>query len=228
MVELFDNSIAPPSKNSLPTTGEGIVIDIGTGDGFFVSECARQNPTKFYIGIDANARPLAKISEKMHRKPAKGGLPNVLFLQAAVEDLPPELDGVADEVHVHFPWGSLLGAVATGNESVLRDLRRICSAEALLEIVIGFDPVRDVSELKRLQIPSLSLDYIDSFLATRYENAGFAIIERGVLPQSEWINLQTSWARRLKGRAGRSLAYIIGRAMDKNHLKPSATRQACP
>lgn len=199
------------------------MIDIGTGDGLFVSECARQTPRKFYIGIDANARPLEKISEKIHRKPAKGGLPNVLFLQATVEDLPSELDGIADEVHVHFPWGSLLGAVATGNETVLRNLRRICSAGALLEIVIGFDPVRDVSELNRLQIPSLSLEYIDSLLAPRYENAGLAIIERGVLPQSEWARVQTSWARRLKGRVDRSLTYIVGRAMDRKDPEPNAT-----
>lgn len=223
MVEPFDDSIATSSTNSLRPTGEGIIIDIGTGDGLFVFECARQNPKKFYIGIDANTRPLEKISEKVHRKPAKGGLANVLFLQAAVEDLPSELDGVADEVHVHFPWGSLLGAVAAGNEAVLRNLRRICSADALLEIVIGFDPVRDVSELNRLEIPSLSLDYIDLVLAPRYEESGFTIIERGVLPQSEWANVQTSWAKRLKGRAGRSLTYIIGRATDKNHSKPSAT-----
>ncbi|MBA3354533.1 MAG: methyltransferase domain-containing protein [Pyrinomonadaceae bacterium] len=223
MVEPFDNSITPPSRNSLLPTGEGIIIDIGTGDGVFVFECARQNPKKFYIGIDANARPLEKISEKIHRKPAKGGLPNVLFLQAAVEDLPSELDGAADEVHIHFPWGSLLGAVATGNESVLRNLRRICAADALLEILIGCDPVRDVGELERLGIPSFSLDYIDSLLAPRYAKGGFSIIERGALPQSEWASVQTSWARRLKGRAGRSLTYMIGRAMSKDHLQePSA------
>jgi 16S rRNA (adenine(1408)-N(1))-methyltransferase len=223
VVEPLDNSIAPPSKNSSLPTGEGIIIDIGTGDGLFVFECARQNPRKFYIGIDANARPLEKISEKIHRKAAKGGLPNVLFLQAAVEDLPCELDSVADEVHVHFPWGSLLGAVATGNEAVLTNLRRICSPNALLEILIGFDPVRDVSELSRLEIPSLSLDCIDSVLAPRYERSGFAIVERGVLPQSEWDKVQTSWARRLKGRAGRSLTYIIARAMDKTESEPSPT-----
>jgi 16S rRNA (adenine(1408)-N(1))-methyltransferase len=213
VVEPFDRSIAPPSKNSLLPTGEGIVIDIGTGDGLFVSESARQNPREFYIGIDANARPLEKISERIHRKPAKGGLPNVLFLQAAVEDLPPELYGIANEVHVHFPWGSLLGAVATGNEAVLNNLRRICSTDALLEILIGYDPVRDVSELNRLQVPSLSLDYLDLSLAPRYQESGFAIIERGILPQSEWANLQTSWARRLQGRSSRLLTYIIGRAM---------------
>jgi 16S rRNA (adenine(1408)-N(1))-methyltransferase len=90
VVEPFDNSTATPSKNLSLPTGEGIVIDIGTGDGLFVFESARQNARKFYIGIDASARPLEKISEKIHRKPAKGGLPNVLFLHAAVEDLPSE------------------------------------------------------------------------------------------------------------------------------------------
>ncbi len=108
MDEPFDNSTAMPSENLSLPTGAGIVLDIGTGDGRFVSVCARQNLNKFYIGIDANPRPLEKISEKIHRKPTKGGLSNVLFIQAAVEDLPSELDGVADEVHIHFPWGSLL------------------------------------------------------------------------------------------------------------------------
>jgi 16S rRNA (adenine(1408)-N(1))-methyltransferase len=223
VVEPLDNWIAKTSKNSLLPIGEGIVIDIGTGDGLFVFECARRNPNKFYIGIDANARPLEKISEKIYRKPAKGGLPNVLFLQSAVEGLPAELDGIADEVHVHFPWGSLLGAVATGNETILRNLRRICSPGALLEIVIGFDPVRDTAELKRLEIISHSLDHIDSFLAPRYERAGFEIIERGVLPQPDWSQVHTSWAKRLKGRAGRTLTYIIGRAIDQDESKPSAT-----
>src|SRR6185312_2067943 len=112
--------------NSLDPIGEGVIIDIGTGDGRFVYQSARQNPEKFYIGIDPNTPPLEKISEKIHRQPAKGGAPNVLFIQAAVEDLPAELDGVADEVHVHFPWPSLLRAVASGDVSVLRNLRRIC------------------------------------------------------------------------------------------------------
>ena len=51
-----------------------MIIDIGTGDGRFVYQSARRNPNKFYIGIDPNTRPLTKISEKIHRKPAKGGL----------------------------------------------------------------------------------------------------------------------------------------------------------
>jgi len=175
-----------PSNSSSPHTGEGIVIDIGTGDGFFVYQCARQNPRKFYIGIDANPRPLEKVSEKIHRKPAKGGLPNVLFLQAAIEDLPSELDGVADEVHVHFPWGSLLRVVATGDETGLRNLRRICAPEAVLEIVIGIDPDRDRSEIERLGLAVASLANIDRELFSRYRAGGFEILESEVVSQCDF------------------------------------------
>jgi 16S rRNA (adenine(1408)-N(1))-methyltransferase len=189
------------------------VIDIGTGDGLFVYESARQNPKKFYIGIDASPRPLEKISEKIHRKPAKGGVTNVLFLQAAVEDLPPELDGVADEVHVHFPWGSLLKGVLTGDEQILGNLRRICAADALLEVVVALDPVRDATELDRLEIPTLSREFFDFVLVPRYRKAGFEITEKGVLTASEWTSFHTSWAKRLKGSEDRTLTYLIARAI---------------
>jgi 16S rRNA (adenine(1408)-N(1))-methyltransferase len=192
-------------------TGEGIVIDIGTGDGHFVYQCARSNPNKFFIGIDPNTRPLAKVSEKIHRSPRKGGLPNVLFLQAAIEDLPSELDGVADEVHIHFPWGSLLRIVCAGDERGLQNLRRICSPGALLEVVIGFDPERDRSEIDRL---GLSTEPIDPELTERYLSAGFEVTEQGEIAQSEWPKLQTSWAKRLRGNKGRKLIYIIARATD--------------
>ena len=134
--------MAKNSENSSLRTGGGgggIIVDIGTGDGRFVYKQAQANPDKFYIGIDANAKPLEKVSMKATRKPAKGGLPNVLFVQAAAESLPEEFNETADEIHIHFPWGSLLGAVLRGDESVLCALRRICAPECLVEIVIGID-----------------------------------------------------------------------------------------
>lgn len=197
--------------SSLPT-GEGVILDIGTGDGLFVYQSARRNPRKLYIGVDANPRPLEKVSEKIHRKPAKGGLPNALFVQAAVEDLPSELDGVADEVHVHFPWGSLLRAVASGDQAVLASLRRICAPGALLEVVIGVDPDQDRGELDRLGLESMSLESMDSALIPKYREAGFVMIDRGLLSPSDWNKLQTSWARRLRGGSNRSVFYIVARA----------------
>ena len=205
-----DNSIKPPSTGSLNLIGEGVIIDIGTGDGRFVYQSARRNPNKFYIGIDPNTRPLEKISEKIHRKTAKGGAANALFIRSAVEELPEELDGVANEVHVHFPWGSLLRAVATGDLVVMKNLRRICADDGVLEVVIGIDPVRDHSEIERLGIVPLTLEFIDGVLAENYRTAGFEIVERGILTSSQ--SLDTSWAKRLRGNEQRRITYIVVRA----------------
>lgn len=210
-----DNSTGGSLKNSLDLTelrGEGIVVDIGTGDGRFVYQSARQNPKKFYIGIDPNVSPLEKISEKIYRKPAKGGAPNALFIQAAVEDLPPELDGVADELHVHFPWGSLLRAVASGDVAVLQNLRRICAPGALLEVVLGLDPARDQSEIERLGITPPTLEFIDQQLTSRYRAAGFELTERGIIAATEWPEFNTSWAKRLHQNDQRAITFLICRA----------------
>jgi 16S rRNA (adenine(1408)-N(1))-methyltransferase len=198
--------------DSLPVTGEGIVIDIGTGDGRFVSAAAKANPNKFFIGIDANTKPLEKPSMKATRKPAKGGLPNAIFVQAAVEDLPEEFDGIADEVHIHFPWGSLLKAVATGDAANLRSLRRIAAPECLLEIVIGIDPERDRSEIERLGIPDLTPVVLHSFLIPRYVAAGFEVVETRQLGAGEWSSLETSWARKLQGGSGRAVTLLVFKA----------------
>lgn len=187
------------------------MIDIGTGDGVYVYQSACRNPRMFFIGVDASPRPLEKVSEKIHRKPSKGGLPNALFVQAAVEALPAELDGLADEVHVHFPWGSLLRGMAAGDRLVLQNLRRVCSPGALLEVILGLDPERDRTEMERLGLEPLSVAYIDSILTPRYADAGFEVMERGVLPDEDRQRLQTSWAKRLRG-GSRCVFYIVTRA----------------
>ena len=217
MAEPSDDSDARSSSRSWPPTGEGVIVDIGTGDGLYVYQSARRNPDRFYIGIDPSARPLEKISEKIHRKPERGGAPNVLFIQAAVEDLPAELDGVADEVHVHFPWGRLLGAMAAGDRAALANLRRICTSGALLEVVIGLDPDRDRSEIERLGLQSLSRQWIDSVLAPKYRQAGFQVIERGTLSPEDWRDLQTTWAKRLQGRETRTIHYLVAEAVETEH-----------
>lgn len=206
-----DNSANSSFDNLSSLTG-GVIVDIGTGDGRFVYQSARENPSKFYIGIDANAKALRKISMKATRKPAKGGAANVLFLQAPVEALPNELTQVVDEIHIHFPWGSLLRAIATGELSVLQGLRRIMVDGGLLEVVIGVDAERDRSEIERLGLPKISLDYITSVLAPRYAASRFEIKEKGKLAAQEWPHLRSSWARRLSGNDRRQVVYFIAEA----------------
>lgn len=199
------------STESLTHTGEGIVIDIGTGDGRFVSAAAKENPNKFFIGVDANVKVLEKPSMKATRKPAKGGLPNAMFVQAAIEDLPDEFDGVADEIHIHFPWGSLLKAVATGDAEILASLNRIAAPECLLEIVIGVDPIRDQAELERLGVSQLTLVLIHSYLVPKYIAAGFEPVDVRRLTDAEWAQIDTSWAKRLRGNEGREVFLLAFR-----------------
>ena len=213
MAAQSDNSTEKNLENLLNHTGEGVVVDIGTGDGRFVYRSAAGNPRKFYIGIDANAAPLAKISMKATRKPAKGGLANVMFVQAAIENLPEELNETADEIHVHFPWGSLLKVIALGDEDALAALRRICAPECLLEIVIGIDEERDKTEIERLGLPRLTGDYLQKTLIPKYEATGFRLLKSGALDSSEWAKLETSWARRLQSGASREVVYLVFEAI---------------
>jgi 16S rRNA (adenine(1408)-N(1))-methyltransferase len=190
-----------------------VVVDIGTGDGRYVYRRARQNPDRFYIGIDVERRALAKVSERIHRRPAKGGLQNVLFVHAPVEDLPAELDGVADEIHVHFPWGSLFRALAVGDKAVVRALRRIAAPDAWLEVIIGLDELRDAGEARRLRLPPLTEEYVASTLSPRFAAAGFEVEDTGIIPASEWPHLETTWARRLRQNDRRRLMFLIARAV---------------
>jgi 16S rRNA (adenine(1408)-N(1))-methyltransferase len=184
---------------------EGVVMDVGTGDGRFVSSRAREYPNKYVIGVDANAKPLQKLSIRATRKPSKGGLPNAMFVQAAVESLPEEFAGVAREIHVNFPWGSLLRAVAVGDADVLASLRVVARDGSMLNVVIGIDPERDRAELERLGIAALSLDSVRCNLLPRYEAAGFENIECRELEPEEWSGFSTSWAKRLSGNESRQV-----------------------
>jgi 16S rRNA (adenine(1408)-N(1))-methyltransferase len=214
-VEAPVDNLAEKSSEALSDRTEdkklqgGVIFDIGTGDGRFVSRMAAEHPDKFFVGIDANAKPLEKPSMKATRKPAKGGLPNALFVEAAVENLPAEFDDSADEIHIHFPWGSLLKAVCVGDESVLSSLFRIASSGCLLEIVIGIDPERDAGEILRLDIPELNSSYLSEVLIPRYIATGFEFVESGEMSADEWSQIETSWARKLQGDDKRKVTFLV-------------------
>ena len=136
----------------------------------------------------------------------------MFYVQSAVEDLPLELSGVAAEIHINFPWGSLLGAVAGANAVGLAGLRRICLPGAMMEVLTGIDPERDATEIKRLGLPALTLDYIDQELSSRYRDAGFEIIQRELLAGSTLSQFKSSWSKRLKSSANRRVIRIRAQA----------------
>jgi 16S rRNA (adenine(1408)-N(1))-methyltransferase len=181
-----------------------------------VSASAKASPDKFFIGIDANARPLEKLSTKVTRKPAKGGLSNAIFVQEAVEALPEEFVGIADEIFINFPWGSLLGAVAMGDRRILRSLYSVLKDQGSLKITLGTDPTRDRAELDRLGVPELDLAYFNGFLSAAYADSGLRMTDCRELAMSDWSSIETSWARRLGGNDGRRVYQMTFRREDRD------------
>jgi len=89
-----------------------VVVDVGTGDGRWLYRLARARPERLRIGVDATLDAARQVARRARRHPERGGAPNLTFVRAGAEGLPGSLAGLAAEVHVQYPWGSLLTAVA--------------------------------------------------------------------------------------------------------------------
>jgi 16S rRNA (adenine(1408)-N(1))-methyltransferase len=129
-----------------------------------------------------------------------------------VEELPAELTGIAHEVHVQFPWGSLLRGVINGEACVVRNLHRICAPGAKLTIITALDPQRDQSELARQGIEPPTPEYLRCALLPKYQAAGFTPVKIGPLAPPAWSQLASSWAKRLRGNTERNLLHLVLRA----------------
>jgi 16S rRNA (adenine(1408)-N(1))-methyltransferase len=103
-----------------------VYIDIGTGDGRFVSHVAQTRPDTFVIGIDACRENLVAVSR---RAPS-----NTLFVIANARALPAELYGIAAQVTINFPWGSLFEGLLDGDSALLEGLFNVMRPNAELEI----------------------------------------------------------------------------------------------
>jgi 16S rRNA (adenine(1408)-N(1))-methyltransferase len=104
-------------------------VDVGTGDGRFAYHLASADPDRLVIGIDALAQPMGERAATAARKPVKGGRPNLMFVHAAVETLPVELEHAADEVYVLLPWGALLEGIVSARPTFSKGSPR-CAAPA--------------------------------------------------------------------------------------------------
>jgi 16S rRNA (adenine(1408)-N(1))-methyltransferase len=185
---------------------------VGTGDGHYVYQRARRDPDTLVIGIDASVDALARLSERVHRRPARGGAPNALFLRAAAATLPDVLDGLAVEVHVQFPWGSLLQAVAGGDAPVLSRIAALCAPGGRLIVTIGLDAVRDGREWQRLGLAPPHAGHLQAALPARYRQAGFDRVHTRLLSADDCRSLESTWAKRLRRGDGRTVLRLVAEA----------------
>ena len=172
------------------------MIDVGAGGGGYVLRRARTEPRTFAIAIDASAYALARAAWSAKR----GHLANAAFLVEGVERLPPELGCLADEVTVHFPWGSLLRGLLDGSSAVVGSVAGLMKNGAELRVLVSA-AVRDgFGEVNPSVITSRCENYLQHGL--RLVDARWASSE--VVRDS-----RSAWAKRLG--VGRTRPAVIAR-----------------
>lgn len=179
-----------------------VCVDIGTGDGKRLYRVAKADPDTLYIGIDPVRENMLDTAKKSAKKPEKGGLKNLLLVIGAVERLPSELDGLADEVTVYFPWGSLLECVVKPVDSSMEQIHRIARSGAEFTFITAYQTSYEAGEIEKRQLPELSLAYFETEHAERLRGLGFVTESVTELTAEDVQALGTQWAKRLgTGRA---------------------------
>lgn len=199
----------------------GIALDIGTGDGSYVYRAARAHKDKFYIGLDSNAENMGGFAQKASKSIIKGGLKNILYVVAAAEALPKELNGLISEVTILFPWGSLLKAVASGHEHFLQNLKRVMVKNATVRIVFSLEDKIEKKVMADLGLSSLNKESLDR-LCLAYARLGFAMKWR-FIAQDELKSFESTWAKRLAYGRPRRYVELVGKINTPNVIKPNPT-----
>ncbi len=178
----------------------GVTIDVGAGDGRFAYRYAAAHPDRFVIGVDPVAENLRELSAKAARKQGRGGLGNVLYVVASIERVPDELCGVAGEIFVTLPWGSLMRGIVLGEDVVMQGLRSLAHAGARLRIVLNTRIFDDPIPLDVRDLPDVTPEYVRETLAPAFARHGIAIAETRFMDADEVAAIETTWAKRLSQR----------------------------
>ncbi|UCH43625.1 MAG: hypothetical protein JSW16_03540 [Dehalococcoidales bacterium] len=186
----------------------GVIVDIGTGDGEFVYSVAKEYPDRFVIGIDPHHKGLEKTSARTYRKPAKGGVGNALYVLSNVESLPEEMNGIANQVFINFPWAGLLKGIVLAEDATWNPIKRICKKGAFVDILFGYDQDYEENELERLNLPALSTSYIKNVMSPKLEEQGLKVVEIRSVAGKELRDYPSSWAKKLSFGRNREYYYL--------------------
>jgi len=179
---------------------------------------AAAEPDRLVIGVDANAAAMIEAARRAAARPNRGGLPNALFVVAAVEALPAELGGVADLVTAHFPWGSLLRGLLAADRAMMAGVTRLMRPGAVLSLVVsavardggvGVEPICD-DTLHRV--------------ADAYRNHGLTVIEARKATAEDVTATHSTWAKRL-GAGVRRQAWLLRATTHAHHVPMSLRRR---
>jgi 16S rRNA (adenine(1408)-N(1))-methyltransferase len=142
---------------------------------------------------------MGEASRRAAKPAAKGGLPNALFVVAAAERTPPELRGVADELTIQFPWGSLLRGALALDDAAARGIAALLSPGATATATVSIE-TRDGLDLPTLEDPGER-----RALAERWRCIGVDVCALRPATAVELRSMSSTWARRLAAGRDRTV-----------------------
>jgi 16S rRNA (adenine(1408)-N(1))-methyltransferase len=163
---------------------------------------AAGQPDRLVVGVDANAAGMANASRRAAARPSRGGLPNALFVVAAAEALPPELDRVADLVTVHFPWGSLLRGLLGADPATMASLTQVLRPGGTLQLLLSSTARDHSAGVAPIQAATLHA------LAESYAAWGLTVTEARAATVADVAAAHSTWGKRL-GAGTRRPAWLL-------------------
>jgi 16S rRNA (adenine(1408)-N(1))-methyltransferase len=168
-----------------------VTIDVGTGDGRAVLAAAASHPRTLAIGLDANAAAMAEASRRAARPMRRGGTPNAAFVLAAAEAPPAELEGIASQVSVQFPWGSLLRGCLGADPTVAAGVAGLVAPAGSLDLLLAPSAKDGLDRL-----PAEPARVIDAAVRA-FTEFGLELVEGRLATPVEVRASGSTWARRL-------------------------------
>ena len=143
---------------------------------------ARTRADTLAIGLDASADALAYAA----RSAVRDRVPNLVLLRESLESL--ALDSFADEVTIHFPWGSLLRGALAEDRAVFEAICRLPRPGGVLTLAF--------SVVARDGRAPLSAHDVE-LLAREYRWSGFTLVEARALDRVDVVAARSTWGKRL-------------------------------
>ena len=150
------------------------------------------------------------------RRASRGGPANALFVVAGAERLPDELRGLADELTILFPWGSLLRGTLALDDAVPASAG-IASLLAPDGIATAFVSIEDRDGL---ELPRLDAEGACEALRERWSRHGLELCGLRQSTPAELTATRSSWARRLAAGRDRVAWRIELRAFGGPDIPP--------
>lgn len=161
---------------------------------------ARTRADTLAIGLDASADALAYAA----RCAVRDRVPNLVLLRESLESL--SLDSFADEVTIHFPWGSLLRGALAEDESVFDAICRLPRPGGRLALAFSVIDRDGRAPLSAKDIVRVTREYRWS---------GLTLVEERALDRADVVAARSTWGKRLDvggKRPGRLLRFQRGSA----------------